>query len=174
VDATLPEAKKYVLVGAPHTSNWDFIFGLSTLYYLRLKVSWMAKDSLFRWPLGYIMRGLGGMPVKRDRAHGVVEQMVENLDKSSELIVGLAAKGTRKKTEYWKSGFYWIAYKAKVPIVFCGLDYKNKTIHINFTILPTGNVKKDMDKIRMYYSGIVGKHPKFTDNVRLKEENDNL
>ena len=170
VKAELPDAKKYVIVGAPHTSNWDFPFGLAMFFTLKIKLSWMAKETLFRPPYGGVLKAMGGVAINRNNKHGVVEQMVEKFEQSEHLIIGLAAKGTRKKTEYWKSGFYWIAYKAKVPIVCCYLDYKKKYAYIGLTINPSGNIKYDMELIREFYQGVEGKRPENTDNIRLKEE----
>ena len=170
VKADLPDVKKYIIVGGPHTSNWDFPFGLAMFYVLKIKLSWMGKAGLFQPPLGFLMRAVGGIAIERNSQHGVVEQMVEKFEQSEHLVIGLAPNGTRKKTQYWKSGFYWIAYKADVPIVCCYLDYKKKCANIGLTIIPTGNVNQDMALIRAFYQGIEGKRPENADNVRLKEE----
>lgn len=170
VRAELPEIPRYVIVGGPHTSNWDFPFGLATFYSLNMKLSWMGKDTLFRPPLGYFMRAIGGIAIDRNSSHGVVDQMVEQFDRNDHLIIGLAAKGTRRKTDYWKSGFYWIAYKAGVPIVCAYLDYEKKLARIGLTLKPTGDVKKDMDAIRRFYEGVVARRPENADNIRLREE----
>ena len=170
VKAELPDTQKYVIVGAPHTSNWDFPFGLAMFFTLKIKLSWMAKETLFRPPFRSVLKALGGVAINRNNKHGVVDQMAEKFEQSEYLIIGLAANGTRKKTQYWKSGFYWIAYKAKVPIVFCYLDYKKKYAHIGLTINPSGNIKHDMEKIREFYQGVEGKIPENADNIRLKEE----
>ena len=170
VQADLPDAKKFVIVGGPHTSNWDFPYAIAMFYALNIKLSWMGKDALFKPPLGYLMRLLGGLAIYRDSHHGVVEQMADRLEKADKLIIGVAAKGTRKKAPYWKSGFYWIALKAKVPIVCCYLDYKNKKACIGLTIMPTGDIKQDMDKIRAFFSGIQGANLENMDIIRLKEE----
>lgn len=170
IQSDIPDLKKFVIVGAPHTSNWDFPFGLAMFYALKIRLSWMGKDVLFKPPLGDLMRGLGGLAIERNSQHGVVEQMVGRLERAEHLIIGIAAKGTRKKTQYWKSGFYWIAYKANVPIVCCYLDYPNKLARIGFTVYPTGDIKQDMDKIRDFYKNIQGKRPEHADNIRLKEE----
>ena len=171
IESDLPNLKKYVVVGAPHTSNWDFPFGLAMFYALKIRLSWMGKDALFKPPLGSVMRALGGIAIERNSSHGVVEQIVEKIKHSDRLIIGIAAKGTRKKTDYWKSGFYWIACKANVPIVCCYLDYPNKLARIGYTVYPTGDVKNDMDKIRDFYHKVEGKIPEHADNIRLKEEN---
>lgn len=170
VTAELPDTKKYVIVGAPHTSNWDFPFALAMFYMSKVKLSWMGKDVLFIPPLGYLMRALGGIAINRSSKHGVVEQMAEKFEQYETLVIGVAPNGTRKKTQYWKSGFYWIACKANVPIVCCYLDYKKKKACIGLTLIPTGNVKQDMDVIRAFYQGVEGRRPENADNIRLKEE----
>lgn len=174
IRAELPDTEKYIIVGGPHTSNWDFPNGLMMFYVLKIKLSWMGKASLFKPPLGTLMRFFGGVAIERDSRHGVVEQMAEKFNQSERLIIGLAPNGTRKKTQYWKSGFYWIAFKAKVPVVCCYLDYKRKCARIGCKIDPTGNVKQDMDKIRNFYEGVEGKRPENADNIRLKEELETL
>ena len=170
VKAELPDTNKYIIVGGPHTSNWDFPFGLAMFYALNIKLSWMAKSGLFKPPFGFIMKALGGIGIDRNSKNGVVEQMVEKSDQAEHLIIGLAPKGTRKRALYWKSGFYWIAYKANVPIVCCYLDYKKKYANIGLTIIPTGDVKKDMALIRAFYEGVEGKAPENADTIRMKEE----
>ena len=170
VKANLPADKKYIIVGGPHTSNWDFPFGLAMFYTLKIRLSWMGKSTLFKPPVGGLMRALGGVAIDRSSQHGLVDQMVGKFEKTDNLIIGLAPKGTRKQTQYWKSGFYWIAYKANVPIVCCYLDYRKKCANIGLTIIPTGNVTADMDLIRAFYQGIEGKRPENADCIRLKEE----
>lgn len=172
VESDLPAAKKYVIVGAPHTSNWDFVFGLAMFFVLKINLSWMGKDALFKPPFGFMLRAIGGIAIDRNSHHGTVQQIANKFSETDQLVIGIAAKGTRKYAEYWKSGFYWIALEAKVPIVCCYLDYKNKVARIGLTIMPTGKVKQDMEKIRQFYLGIDGKRPEFRDNIRLREEDD--
>ena len=161
---------KFVLIGAPHTSNWDLPFTLAAVYIFRLKISWMGKDILFKMPFGMVMRWLGGIAVNRDSTHGVVEQIAEQFRKSQKLVLVLAPSGTRKKNEYWKSGFYWMAHTAQIPIVCGYLDYARKLACIGLSIVPTGDVKNDMDRIREFYEGIRGKHPDLETRIRLVDE----
>ena len=102
----VPVGEKFVLIAAPHTSNWDFPFGLATIYIYRLKVSWIGKDTLFKKPFGGVMRWLGGIAINRDSPHGVVDQIAKQLRESRKLIIALTPSGTRKRKDYWKSGFY--------------------------------------------------------------------
>ena len=166
----VPSGGKFVLVGAPHTSNWDFPFALATFYIFRLKMSWMGKDTLFKKPFGKIMKWLGGIPIDRSSEHGVVDQIVKQFNESRKLVVAIAPSGTRKKRDYWKSGFYWIAYTAQVPI-FCGyLDYSRKKACLGLSFVPTGDIKKDMDRIREFFKGVRGKNPEQTTRIRLLDE----
>lgn len=166
----VPDAKKFVLVAAHHTSNWDFLYGLCATFIFRLKTSWMGKDALFKWPLGLFMRFLGGIAIDRSSHHGVVEQTAEQLIKAESLVISLVADGTRKKMEYWKSGFYWIAYKAQVPIVCGYLDYARKQACIGLSFIPTGDVKRDMDRIRDFFKDVQGRKPEKQTPVRLNDE----
>ena len=166
----VPVGGKFVLVGAPHTSNWDFPFTLAAVFIFRLKISWLGKDTLFKKPFGGVMRWLGGIPVDRDSEHGVVDQIANQLRESDRLVVAIGPSGTRKKKDYWKSGFYWIAHTAQVPILCGYLDYSRKEACLGLSFVPTGDIKKDMDRIRDFYQGIQGKHPELTTRIRLVDE----
>lgn len=167
----IPQGEKFVLVGAPHTSNWDFPFTLAALYIFRLKISWMGKDTLFKKPFGCVMRWLGGIAIDRSSEHGVVDQIANQFKVSQKLVVTIAPSGTRKKREYWKSGFYWIAYSAQVPILCGYLDYVRKVACLGLSFIPTGDIKKDMDRIREFFKGVQGKNPALTTRIRLMDEN---
>jgi len=166
----VPADKKFILLGAHHTSNWDFPFGLCAIFIFRLKASWMGKDTLFKWPLGFFMRSLGGIAIDRRSHHGVVEQTAEQFKNAEQLVIMLAADGTRKKMQCWKSGFYWIAHKAQVPVVCGYIDYANKRACIGLSFVPTGNVKQDMDRIREFFQNIEGRKPENQTPVRLSDE----
>lgn len=170
ISGNFPPDKKFVLIGAPHTSNWDFPFGLATTFVFRLKVQWLGKDALFRGPIGILMRALGGIAIDREHPHGVVGQMAHALQQADSLIIMLAPSGTRKKTSHWRSGFYHIAHQANVPIVCGYLDYRKKEANIGLFLTPTGNIKQDMDRIRAYYKNVQAKKPAMTTPVKLKEE----
>lgn len=171
VTGTLPADKKFVLIGAPHTSNWDFPFGLCTTFIFRLKVRWLGKDALFRWPMGIVMRALGGIAVDRSNPNGVVGQLAQELKQADKLIIMIAPSGTRKKMPHWKSGFYHIAQQANVPIVCGYLDFQKKEANLGFSFLPGGNIKQDMDRIRAYYEKVQAKYPETSTPVKLAEEN---
>ena len=170
VKGKIPDGNKFVFIGAPHTSNWDFLFMLAAAAILGMRVSWMGKASLFKKPFGGLMRRLGGIPIIREQQHGVVDYMVELFKNSDQLSVLIPPEGTRSKKDYWKSGFYWIAYGAQVPIVCTYLDFSRKEACVGLTFVPTGNIKADMDRIRGFYNGIQAKYPQKTSRVRLREE----
>jgi 1-acyl-sn-glycerol-3-phosphate acyltransferase len=166
----IPAGGRFVLIGAPHTSGWDFPFTLAAVYVFRLKISWMGKRSLFKKPFGIILKWLGGIAIDRESNHGVVDHMAQRFKESKTLVVAVAPSGTRKKRDYWKSGFYRIAHAAQVPILCGFLDYDRKRAGLGLSFVPTGNVSEDMDRIRAFYAGIQGKHPELATTVRLLDE----
>jgi 1-acyl-sn-glycerol-3-phosphate acyltransferase len=170
VEGQVPGGGKFVLIGAPHTSNWDFPFTLAAAAVLRLRISWMGKDSAFKGILGPIMKGLGGIPIDRSSPQGVVGQIAARFDRSDQLVVAIAPSGTRKQAEYWKSGFYWIAMSAQVPILCGYLDYRRKRAGVGLSFVPTGDVGADMDRIRTFYQEFQGKKPELATRIRLADE----
>jgi 1-acyl-sn-glycerol-3-phosphate acyltransferase len=160
VDGKLPDLPKFVLIGAPHTSNWDFILFLGIIFTLRADVRFMGKAELFRFPIGWFFRYCGGIPVDRKRASGLVDQMVEALNKSDRFILTIAPEGTRYQVTEWKRGFYHIAKNAGVPIVIVVLDGKNKTVRIGQVYHPTEDMEADIKRIKEYFKGVVGVNPK--------------
>lgn len=169
-EGSVPNSAGMVIIAAPHTSNWDFIYLLAAAFMLRLKVNWMGKDTLFTPPFGYFMRGMGGIAVNRSKHSNVVEQLALEFRDGNKLALVIPVSGTRKKTQFWKSGFYWIANKANVPIVCGYLDYKKKIAGLGLSFVPTGDVIADMDRIREFYDGITGKYPDKMSTPLLKEE----
>ncbi len=164
-----PHTSRYVLIGAPHTSNWDFILTLALITVERIPIRIMGKDSLFRWPLGVFMRAINAIPVNRRERTSLVDQVVAKFDEHKDLIIGISPEGTRSKTSRWRTGFYYIALKAKVPIVMAYLDYKNKVVGLGPSIKPTGDIHADFVKIKNFYSGIVGKFPHKQGKIELSE-----
>lgn len=159
VEGTAPIPRKFVVIAAPHTSNWDFVYFIGAADDLNLKLSFMGKNSLFRWPWGRMMRDLGGIPVDRTRSTNMVDAMVEEFSRRAEFMLTIAPEGTRHKVRQWKTGFYHIAQKAGVPMV-CGLmDYKRKIVGLGPAIWPSGNYDADMAKIGEYYRQCTPRHP---------------
>ena len=159
VEGSLPEsARKSVLIAAPHTSNWDLPYTLMVAFSLRLNIYWMGKHSLFRWPFGPVMRWLGGIAVDRSKNNNLVAASAQAIVQSSgpvQLVV--PPEGTRGRTRHWKTGFYFIALQAQVPIVLAYMDYQRKRSGLGPTFTPTGDVDKDLAEIKLFYAGIKGK-----------------
>ncbi len=130
-------SKKYVLIGAPHTSNWDFIVGLLGLWGGRIRARFLGKKELFRPPLGYLMRALGGIPVDRSRRANLVDQVAEIFRREKEIAILVAPEGTRGKAPYWRTGFYYMALKAGLPIALGYADYRRKEVGIGGYLYPT-------------------------------------
>ncbi len=170
VEGALPETRKFVFIAAPHTSNWDLPFMLATAYILGVRVSWMGKHTLFEGPFGGFMKALGGIPVDRRSANNLVQQVAERFQQADTLILAVPPEGTRKKVEYWKSGFYHIARSAQVPIAMGFLDFRRKRAGLGPLLYPTGDVRADMDQVRAFYRDIRGKIPKDESEPRLREE----
>jgi 1-acyl-sn-glycerol-3-phosphate acyltransferase len=165
-----PAMARFVLIAAPHTSNWDLAYLLALAESFDLRISWMGKHSLFRPPLGLVMRGVGGIPVVRHQRGNLVAEVAKLFAEREELALVVPAEGTRGYVPHWKSGFYHIARTAGVPIVLGYLDYARKRGGFGPALLTTGDVRRDMDEIRDFYADKVGKYPDQFGTVRLKEE----
>ena len=169
-DIILPDWPKYVLIGAPHTSNMDFFLMLFLIGISGLKLNWLGKDSLFRKPIGGIMRKLGGIPVNRRASTRFVDQMVAAFNENDELALVIAPEGTRSKVHYWKTGFYYIAVGAGVPIVFAYVDAARKTTGIGPGLMPTGDLQADFAQIKAFYDDKVGIRPEHQGQITLRQE----
>jgi 1-acyl-sn-glycerol-3-phosphate acyltransferase len=154
--------KKSVVIVAPHTSNFDFIICSFTRRILKTQVNWVGKKALFAWPIGWYFRWMGGEPLERNKSQNKVEATVQVFSNQTEFRLALAPEGTRKKVEAWRTGYYYIALGAKVPIIPVSLDYPNKTISICKEFYPTGNLELDEPKLREYFKGKVGKRPEYS------------
>ena len=153
-----PHIKKCVIIAAPHTSNWDFVYALSTFIILKLPVRFLAKKELFRWPLKSLLLSLGGMPVIRSKSTNMVDYMVDLFRKNDNLFLLIPAEGTRGWVNKWKTGFYNVAVQADVPVLLGYLDYPNKTAGFGPAIHLTGNKERDALVIRNFYMDKMGKH----------------
>jgi 1-acyl-sn-glycerol-3-phosphate acyltransferase len=162
--------ERCVLIAAPHTSNWDLAYLLALSWVVGVRVSWMGKHALFRGPMGPVMRALGGVPVRRDRRNDLVAQMAAAFAQGPSLVLTVPAEGTRGYTPRWKSGFYRIAQAADVPIVLGYLDYARRRGGFGPQISATGDVKRDMDRIRAFYADKVARHPRSFGPVELAAE----
>ena len=154
-----PKLKKYVAIAAPHTSGWDLIYGLGAKFIWDIKAKFFGKQELFFFPLGNILRSVGGLPVDRFSKHGVVEIAVEKFNTHDEFILAMAPEGTRDYAPVWRKGFYYIALQAQVPIALGYIDFGKKEVGFGPTFYPTGNYDADIVQIMNFYKPIQGKHP---------------
>ncbi|MEM7570856.1 MAG: lysophospholipid acyltransferase family protein [Pseudomonadota bacterium] len=158
-EGTAPETDKFVVIAAPHTSNWDLPFMLGVAYSYRIKLHWMGKASLFKPPFGWLMKALGGIPIDRSKKNDVVSQMVDVYAAAEKLAVAIPPEGTRSNVRVWKTGFYNIAHGASVPIALGFLDYSRKVGGIGGVFTTTGDYDADLKEIQAFYAGVVGKYP---------------
>lgn len=159
ISGTLPPDPKFVIMGASHTSNWDFLVFLGAVQALGRKVHFIGKHSLFRWPMGGFMRALGGVPVDRGSRQDLVGQIVDQFAAHDDFILVVAPEGTRSRTTDWKTGFYQIALKAGVPIVAAGPDFIRKRGVFGPVIRPTGDYAADMKPAFAFFRSLTPRHP---------------
>ena len=160
------------MVCAPHTSNVDYLLMLMVSWVCDFKLSWLGKTELFKPPLGWLMKATGGVPVDRRAPNGLVGQLVDEFHRNPKLILAIPPEGTRSQTDHWKSGFYRIAEQAEVPYVLAFIDKSTKTTGFGPVVVPSGDLRADMDIARKFYADKVGlKHVNFGE-IRLREEDD--
>lgn len=172
VEGEPPAVDKCVVIAAPHTTNWDFVWVLAFAAYYRIRIRWVGKHTLFRPPFGWLMRKLGGIPVRRDRRESFVNQMAALFRRDEPLRLVVAVEGSRSHGASWKSGFYHIARTAGVPIAMSYLDYEKRRGGFGPLLRPTGDVRGDMDQIRAFYADKRGKYPEKAGPIRLVEESE--
>jgi 1-acyl-sn-glycerol-3-phosphate acyltransferase len=154
-----PDLRRFVLIVGPHTSNWDFLAGLQAMYALGIQGTFLAKHTLFKGPLGVLMRWLGGVPVDRTSSTDVVTQTAELITRSDRIIAVLTPEGTRKPTATWRTGFYWIAHQAGVPIVPVVFDYSVKEIRVHAPFVTTGDLARDLPLLMAHYRPEMALYP---------------
>ncbi len=159
IQGPLPTSRKYVAIVAPHTSNWDFILGLLVRTVLRVPARFIGKHQLFRPPLGWLMRALGGRPVDRRRSNNLVEGVVPLFEQESEFVLALAPEGTRGAVSRWKTGFYHIAQGAGVPIQPVALDYRHRRVVFGPPLWPGDNKAADMATLLAFFRSYRGRFP---------------
>jgi len=157
IENPFPSVSRSVVIVAPHSSNWDFIVGLSTAWAVDLKPTFVGKHTLFRWPLGYLMRKLGGIPVNREKTAGFVEKTSGLVADSDRIALVITPEGTRKAVERWRTGFYHIARTADVPIVPAYLDWGKRRVGFGAPFIPTGDVESDVETLQAFYSAFQGR-----------------
>ena len=160
IDGKLPDIPKFVLIGAPHTSNWDFVLFLGVVFSLRTNAHFMGKAEAFRFPFRWFFRYCGGIPVDRSRSTGLVEQMVKVCNESENFILTIAPEGTRHQVVEWKRGFYHIAKGAGIPIVMAVIDGRHKTVRLGQVFYPTDDIEADIRTIQGYFAGVAGIKPR--------------
>lgn len=160
VEGSLPDLPKFVIVGAPHTSNWDFLLFLGIIFRLKADVRYMGKAELFRSPIGWFFYWCGGVPVDRKKSTGLVEQMVEACNKSEKFILTIAPEGTRHFVREWKRGFYHIARGAGIPLVFAKVDGKHRIARVGEVFHTGQDMEADMLAIQGAFKGLVGINPR--------------
>ncbi len=158
-ESTVELPRKYVIALAPHTSNWDFIIGILHCRAEGFSCNFMMKKFWFFWPLGYLMRALGGIPVERSRKEGLTDQLARKAREMDDFHLCITPEGTRKRVSEWKKGFYYIALKADLPILLYALDYEKKVIRCDKYVIPTGDFDADMRQIKAYFKDVKGKYP---------------
>jgi len=152
-----PDVSKAVLIVAPHTSNWDFVIGAAGMLALDLDLRFLGKHTLFKGPMGVLMRGLGGIPLDRAHSRGVVDEMVARFKSSDHLLLALAPEGTRGGVERWKTGFHAIARGAEVPILAVTLDYGRRQIRFREPFTPSENVEADVEELQEFFADSHGR-----------------
>lgn len=160
VEGGFPDLPKFIVIGAPHTSNWDFMMFLGVIFHLRANVRFMGKAELFRGPFAWFFYWCGGVPVDRSKPQGLVEQMVQACEAAKQFVLVIAPEGTRHRVAEWKMGFYHIAKSASVPVVMAVVDGIRKTVRVGQIFHPTEDAIADMKTIKGFFAGKVGINPR--------------
>ena len=158
-EVSVPDFDKCIICAAPHTTNWDLFIGKLFITAIGRESDFMMKKEWFFFPMGYIFRKMGGIPVHREKRTSMVEQIVKRIKTSRKFHLAITPEGTRSPNPEWKKGFYYIALNAQIPIVLIGIDYKTKTITAEKTIYPCGDYEKDIKEIKNYFKQFTGKYP---------------
>lgn len=164
-----PEADKYILLSAPHTTNWDLPALLLASWSQGASASFLGKHQLFRGPMNGFMRALGGIPVQREGRNGMVVSLTEEFARADSLVIAIPAAGTRGYTDHWKSGFYRLAIAADVPIACAFVDYSTRTLGYGPVMTPTDDVEADLDLFRAFYADKQGKFPDNKSEIRFRD-----
>ncbi|MDR7122745.1 1-acyl-sn-glycerol-3-phosphate acyltransferase [Rheinheimera soli] len=159
IQGELPAHKKMVIAVAPHTSNQDFFVGIAAALALDLKIRFLGKHSIFVWPFKGLLLSLGGIAVDRSHPHGVVGQVVAEFEQSDSLLLGLSPEGSRKKVEHWRSGFWFIARQANVPVCLVGLDYQHKQLVFGPCFTTGENFDDDLQQMCTFFQQMTAKYP---------------
>ena len=161
-----PAEPRFVLVAAPHTSNWDALIMLIAGWVFQYRLSWLGKQELFHGPFGVFLRWVGGVPVDRASAHSAAAAAIRALTSAERMALAIPPEGTRQKTPYWKMGFYLIARRARVPIVLGYIDYRRRVAGLGPALAPSGDIETDMETIRRFYCGVTARYPEQVGEIR--------
>jgi len=165
IEGALPPAPRYVLIVAPHTANADFFVGLAAKWALGLRAKWLGKHTLFRGPLRWLLRALGGVPVDRSHPDGTVESVLAEMTAAPSFVLALAPEGTRRLTEGWKTGFYRVAVAAGVPILPVAFDWSTRRVFLRTPVQPTGEAATDIPRLRAMYHKGTARHPELFNDI---------
>lgn len=160
IEGNFPDRPRMVVAVAPHTSNWDFVHGAAAMFALDLRVCFIGKHTIFVWPFSTFFRWMGGIPVDRSAARGVVGEVVDSFRNASSLVLVIAPEGTRRKVERFRTGFLHIARGAGVPVVLVGLDYSTRTIRIGPLIEVGEDIDAERRRIEAHFAKIPGRYPR--------------
>lgn len=152
---------RFIIIGAPHTAYIDYWHALATAAYHRRRLNVTVKAELFFFPLGPILKALGGVPIERDKSKGMVQQTAERIRNAERMSMSFTPEGTRSYTDYWKTGFYYTALAAEVPILMAYFDYDNKIVHLSELFFPTGDIDADLDVFRAFYNDPAKGNPRY-------------
>ena len=158
-NVTEPHHDKYIICLAPHTSNWDFMLGQIYMRAEGYRINFMMKKEWFKWPLGSLFRRMGGIPVWRSKSTSLTDVLADTAKREQSFHLCITPEGTRSLNPDWKKGFYIIAQKAQIPILLYGLDYERKLIQCTRTVIPSGDIEREMKEIKLYFKDFKGKHP---------------
>ena len=161
VSGQIPDMKKLLVVLAPHTSNWDFVYGMALILSLKIKIYWLGKHSIFKKGVTRLLKSLGGIPVNREDAKNTINDVLEIAKREGGILIGLSPEGTRKKAEKWKSGFLRIAQSMECPILLVALNSPPKEISFRELFHPTGDNQRDIEYLKKYYKDFIGKIPEY-------------
>lgn len=163
-----PPEPKVMILGAPHTSNLDYFLTLALIHHFQMPLRYLIKDTVFKGPWAPLLRALGGIPVDRSRANNLVDAIVTTIEDQDDIAIGVLPEGTRKYVPYWKSGFYYIARGANIPIYPVSVNGPDRHLHLGAKIVTTGDIEADMGLLAIFFEGIQGVIPQNGAPVRLK------
>jgi len=172
IEGEVHQPPRFVIIAAPHTSNWDAVILVTAAYIFRIKLTWFIKDSAFFWPLGPIIRFFGGVPIDRSSRRNMVAQAIDQFAERDHFVLAVPPEGTRRKSTHWKTGFYYIAQGARVPIVLGYIDYQRKVGGLGPAIVPTGNIDADFETFAKFYADVTPKFPELKGVVAPRPADD--